>query len=55
MSPTICLPWRRIFFINKHFRGDGATFSPALFYIGPHEEQFIEAFSDIGDVWRKIT
>ncbi len=49
---TICLPRRRIFFINKHFKGDGSTFSPALFYIGIDPSRFCIEYEKIGEIWK---
>lgn len=51
ISDTICLPYRRIFFINKHFKGEGSTFSPALLYVGKNRAAFVREYEKIGAIW----
>jgi hypothetical protein len=55
VAVLIAFPHHRIEFMGGTVKGEkGSNFSPALFYIGPNPEKFIEAFSDISDIWKPI-
>lgn len=49
----VCFPDHRIAFLGDKGdrRANSATFSAALFYLGPHPDRFEEAYSSIGQVW----
>jgi hypothetical protein len=51
----IAFPHHRIEFLGGTTKGGkGSNFSPVLFYIGPNPEKFIEAFSDMADIWKPV-
>jgi hypothetical protein len=55
MACLVAFPHHRIEFLGGTVKGGkGSNFSPALFYIGPNPEKFIEAFSDIADIWKPV-
>jgi len=55
MACLVAFPHHRIEFLGGTIKGGkGSNFSPALFYIGPHPEKFIEAFSDISDIYQPV-
>lgn len=55
IAELIAFPHHRIEFLGGTTKGGkGSNFSPALFYIGPNPEKFIEAFSDIADIWKPL-
>lgn len=55
IAELIAFPHHRIEFLGGTTKGGkGSNFSPALFYIGSNPEKFIEAFSDIADIWKPL-
>jgi hypothetical protein len=55
IAALVAFPHSRIEFLGGTVKGGkGSNFSPALFYIGPHPDKFIEAFSDIADIWKPV-
>lgn len=49
-------PHHRIEFLGGTTKGGkGSNFSPVLLYIGQNPDRFIEAFSDIADIWKPIS
>jgi hypothetical protein len=55
LCEVVAFPHHRIEFLGGTIKGGkGSNFSPVLFYIGPHPEKFIDAFSDIADIWKPI-
>ena len=51
LSCRVCFPSARIRFVGPQGNESGATFSPALFYVGTRAERFEKAFAGIGAVW----
>jgi len=55
LSDLVAFPHHRIEFLSgTRNGGKGSNFSPVLFYIGSHPESFIDAFSDIADIWKPL-
>lgn len=57
ITSLVSFPHARIEFIpgsGGQHRGKGSNFSPCLFYIGNNPESFIEAYSDISDIWKPV-
>jgi len=57
ITSLVAYPHARINFIpgsGGQHGGKGSNFSPTLFYIGKNCDRFIEAYSDISDIWQPV-